>query len=168
MTISPRDQIFELEDNVTLNCTSFGGPNNTFAWRNSSAFIIGEVFPTLDLIPVVGGVYTCEVSNAAGTGQDSTDVFVQLRFNTNPSPILTDTNNSRVFVCEAEAFPRPTYEWFRSDGDVRSDLTGINTSMLVFESVEFSDFGRYFCLATSGNRSMSSEQATLTGKERVC
>ena len=163
MTVSPHDQIFEREDNVTLNCTALGGPNNTFIWSNDSGIIAGEVSPTFDLIPVMGGVYTCEVSNAAGTGNATTTVFVHLRFNIHPADIFTDRGTSQLLECEAEAFPSPTYEWFRINGGLRSDLEGIDARVLVFDSVEFGDEGDYYCVATSGNFSLPSDTATLTG-----
>lgn len=161
--VSPHDQIFEREDNVTLNCTALGGPNNTFIWINNSDVIVGETLPTFDLIPVMGGVYTCEVSNAAGTGNATTTVFVHLRFNIHPTDAFTERGMSQVLECEAESFPNPTYEWFRVDGDVRNDLVGIDTRVLIFNSVEFGDEGVYYCLATSSNFSIPSDTATLTG-----
>lgn len=148
-----------------MNCTAQGGPNNTFVWKNDSEIVVGEVSPTFELSPVMGGVYTCEVSNAAGTGNATTVVFVQLRFDIHPTDIFTVRGMRQVFVCEAEAFPAPTYEWFRTNGDIRGNLTGIETRVLIFDSVEFGDEGDYYCLATSNNFSMSSDVATLTGRE---
>ena len=59
-------------DMVMLSCTAQGGPGNQFTWMivnttvsNSPDFIL-NVNSALD-----GGLYTCQVHNEAGFGEDS-------------------------------------------------------------------------------------------------
>ena len=164
--MSPVDQIFGSDDNVTLTCTTQGGPNNQFNWtvlRNDET-IQGPLTPTFDLFPVQGGLYTCEVGNTAGSGFAKTTVFVSLRFVVHPNDTLTRINMRTVLTCVAESFPDPTYEWFRLTGDFRSNVVGLNSSSLVIDPVLFGDEGDYYCQATSrSNFTLNSTFATLTG-----
>ena len=64
-------------DNVTFNCSSLGGPGNSFTWmKQNDKQVIGSE-PQLiitDLDALDGGQYQCIVENSAGN--DSTDVTV--------------------------------------------------------------------------------------------
>ncbi len=166
VSISPLNQIYQHGDITTLSCDSLGGPGNTFNWtviRNDIA-VQGPLSSTFDLSPVVGGVYTCTVSNAAGSGSANTNVFVRLRFVTQPNSTLTDAGERVALECEAQSFPDPTYEWIRLDDvGIRGNLSGINTSILVFDNVLFGDESDYGCLATSQTITTLSQPATLTG-----
>ena len=72
--------LFDPNESTVLNCIASGGPNNTFEW-----FIDGDLIEnasdTLTLNEVVGGEYTCRVSNAAGTGNASTTLTGLINLN---------------------------------------------------------------------------------------
>ena len=69
-----------------------------------------------------------------------------------------------TLTCEAEAFPSPTYLWHRADGMViRNTVTGQNSAMLMFPSLEFGDEGSYYCSATSIGVMRLSQFVTLSG-----
>ena len=60
---------------VTLNCTAEGGPNNTFQWTLQGQ-VVSDVsqlqFPSITGSD--GGLYTCTVTNAAGSGSATTTI----------------------------------------------------------------------------------------------
>ncbi len=67
VTITPTTGSVE-GDNMTLTCNSQGGPGNTFLWTRSSdnTFVANTEILTISFIAANGGVYRCEVTNAAG------------------------------------------------------------------------------------------------------
>ena len=70
-----------------------------------------------------------------------------------------------TLLCEAEAFPEPTYEWFLSGGSFGGNiLPNQEGTLLVFSPVLFGDQGDYYCTATSSNITVQSENATVTGR----
>ena len=63
--------LFNPNEAAILYCRANGGPNNTFLW-----FFNGEIFERattgiLNLSEIEGGEYTCQVSNIAGSENDS-------------------------------------------------------------------------------------------------
>ena len=62
-------------DNVTFNCSSLGGPGNSFTWiRQNDGQVVGSEsqLTIIGLVAFDGGQYQCIVENSAGN--DSTDV----------------------------------------------------------------------------------------------
>ena len=160
--------VLSLGNNVTFTCTAQGGPNNMFQWQKDGQELFGESQSTLTLTTVNatdGGLYTCAVTNAAGN--DSSDITLNISpyFIVQPNDTLTNNGDSLTLTCGAEGFPDPVYQWFRNDNEmVRSNLTGDNSSMLLFDPVLFGDEGDYYCTATSNGISVNSTTATLTGE----
>ena len=154
-------------DNISLFCSAEGGPSNEIQWRLNNETLASEDF--LDLINITGnddgGVYTCVVSNEAGSDEDM--------FTVNVSPVITQQPLSEAvpisvsisFVCEASGFPEPTYQWFKLGEELGGEnVTGIDTSNLTFISTNFGDEGYYFCQVTSGDVVINSSLATLSSK----
>ena len=60
----------------TLICGAQGGPNNTFEWTNSQGQVISNStqleFPSITGSD--GGLYTCTVTNAAGSDNVNTTI----------------------------------------------------------------------------------------------
>ncbi len=170
VSVSPLNQLLEHDDNITHSCESQGGPGNQFNWTitRNDVIIQGPLSSTFEQSPVTGGVYTCVVSNTAGFGSATTTVFISLRFIVQPNNTQTDVRERAVLICEAESFPEPTYEWFRLDDSIRGNLTGLNASSLVLDSVLFGDEGEYYCSATSRtNFTATSRTAILTGTDNL-
>ncbi len=134
--------------NVTLSCSSRGGPDNVYQWlKNGMNTTIGSQ-PEL-LISLVtaedGGEYTCIVSNAAGVTNVSVTLYIQL-YTTNPETqiVLANVSESVTFYCVALRFSLSTYQWNKME-----DLGIVYFQQnLTFNSVTFDDVGRYECVAT--------------------
>ena len=68
-------------------CTSVGGPDNTYQWQANDTNTQGETMENLTLTNVdasTGGIYTCVVTNAAGSDFDSTFLCIAPYFTTEP------------------------------------------------------------------------------------
>ena len=154
--------------NVTLTCSARGGPDNVFQWQKNGADLPEEDQTTLQLTDIDatdGGEYTCVVSNAAGNSSMSTTINIRLYFDMQPMDINTEAGQNHMLTCGAEAFPEPTIQWFRDDGaDFGMNVTGMDTSDLMFTPVQFGDEGDYYCTATSNEESTNSSTVTLTGE----
>ena len=167
LNVTPSN-ILSRGDNVILTCSTRGGPDNMFQWQKNGADLPGEDQTTLQLTDIDatdGGEYTCVVSNAAGNSSINTTINIRLYFDMQPMDINTEAGQNHMLTCGAEAFPEPTIQWFRDDGaDFGMNVTGMNTSDLMFTPVQFRDEGDYYCTATSNGESTNSTTVTLTGE----
>ena len=149
-----------------LNCSSMGGPNNTYQWQINNSDLVGESSPILILFNVeasTGGIYTCRVSNVAGDDETSTFVYVSPYFVTQPVDTLSANGSSITLLCEAEAFPNPDYQWWRVDQElIRSEV--LDSSQLVLDPVLFGDEGDYYCNVSSLEHTIQSHVVTVSGK----
>ena len=152
---------------AVLMCTGLGGPNNTYQWQANNTDILGETMENLTLANVnasTGGMYTCVVTNAAGNDSDSTFLFIAPYFITEPVDEETDNGSSVIFQCVSEAFPSPSYQWARTNGEpIRHDLVTAENSF-IFDPALFGDEGDYYCNATSRLQVARSEDVTLTSE----
>ena len=78
---SPSPVMVNQTDNITLTCTSMGGPDNMHQWFHGGILLPGGTTPTLTLNDVRAsdeGDYMCRVSNIAGTGSSNSTVTGEL------------------------------------------------------------------------------------------
>ena len=141
---------------------------NEFQWTLNNENLTNETGPVLDLSDITadshGGVYTCTVSNEAGSDEDSFTVNVSPIFTQQPVLIVVEVLIQIELECRASGFPEPTYQWFKVGGELSGNVTGDNTSRLRFNPVYYGDEGDYFCQVTSGNITINSSTATLAGR----
>jgi len=158
--------VFNRGDNVTFNCSTLGGPGNTYQWQRNGTDLDNETMQSLTIPHVSatdGGIYTCVVSNAAGNDSASTLLNVSPEIVLDPTDVNATNGTVHMLMCEAEAFPEPQYQWMRVGGMFGENVVGVNRSMLVFDPVVFGDEGDYYCRATSNGVTVTSDSATLTG-----
>ena len=161
------NQTYHRNDTANLVCASSGGPNNAFQWQANDTDITGETMENLTLTNVnasTGGMYTCVVTNAAGSDYDSTFLFIAPYFTTEPISVETSDASSVTLLCVAEAFPDPSYLWSRADDVPTRGAVANDTNTLVFSPVFFGDEGDYYCNATSREAVARSQDVTLTGE----
>ena len=164
VTITPDDALYSELDNVTFTCTSHGGPENHFQWfknnvpiselennfSNTSTLYLHRVTARTD-----GAVYTCVVTNSAGSGDASVSLNIRPRLVQSPTNLLTKKGATAVFVCLASAYPEPTYQWMRIGGVLPVSAVGENTTTLSILPVQFEDEGYYYCSVTSNEITLS-------------
>ena len=157
-------------DIAILMCNSLGGPANMYQWQANNTDISGETMKNLTLAVVdasTGGMYTCVVTNAAGSDSDSTFLFIAPYFIIEPVNVETANGSLVTLQCVAEAFPSPNYQWARTDGEPIREVLGTGENTFIFNPVIFGDEGDYYCNATSRNETERSQDATLTGKDNI-
>ncbi|SMN00267.1 hypothetical protein SPONL_1150 [uncultured Candidatus Thioglobus sp.] len=151
-----------------VECTSLGGPNNTYQWQANGTNLVGETSPNLTLSGIVastGGIYTCAVFNQAGSHSASTFVFVYPYIIIEPPEIIiVSVNSSVLLVCDAESFPNPEYLWLRAEGRSFREVIATNGRNLNISSINYGDEGEYYCNASARGRNAQSQVAVIAGK----
>ena len=74
-----------LTSSVTFTCQSDGDPNLMYTWlhndatpNNNDIVINGNQLTVNNVTYLLGGTYTCIVSNEAGEGRDSSDLYGEI------------------------------------------------------------------------------------------
>ena len=81
---------------------------------------------------------------------------------TNPVDKMVNSDSSTTsvsFTCEAEG--ATSYIWERQDGDISSDATGVNTTVLTINNIQPGDTGYYRCVASNASGNNFSKYAAL-------
>ena len=85
--VTPNDMAVDMSFNVTFTCQSMAGPNLNFAWlinattnasSNANIVVNGPELTIINVTYLLGGRYTCVVTNMAGEGNDSSNLFGKL------------------------------------------------------------------------------------------
>jgi hypothetical protein len=123
-----------------------GGPNNTYQWLANGTNLDKQTHESLALFNLRasdGGMYSCVVSNAAGSHTASTHLFINPYFETPTGSIHTSIGSTVFLECEALSFPSPRYMWIH-------DQTALNenTRKLNLTNIQYGDEGAYFCNAS--------------------
>ena len=121
--MSPHNAVFNNGDSINLTCLADGGPGNNYHWIFNGATLGNEDGYILNLYfinaTINGGYYTCIVSNAAGSGSDTSGVFVNPTTIHQPNDVfVTDVDSYIHIECEVSAFPYPEFQWFNASGDI--------------------------------------------------
>ena len=168
VTVESSRQSFDRGETAVLNCSANGGPNNMFQWQRNGSVLEDENTTTLTIANLTasqGGVYTCNVSNSAGSGNSDVSLNIRPYFTTQPMNVTNSNGSMSSLTCVAEAFPSPEYQWERDDGkEIRNNITGQKSTMLNFTSLVFGDEGVYYCNVTSENSMVQSEVVTITSE----
>lgn len=164
---SSQNQTYNVGDDAEIECGSVTGVKNRYQWQLDGANITGATSPVLSLPDVQasqGGTYTCIVTNIAGTTSANTLLFIAPNLLNQPASVMVNSGSSATLFCEAEAFPTPTYQWRRVNGLPFRNGIVTDTVMLTINPVLFGDEGSYYCEVTSGDRTLRSQGAAITGK----
>lgn len=147
---------------VILTCLTVGIFIDTYEWEKNRR-IVGNN-QTLEVIvdATSGGVYTCTVSNAAGTDSASTTLYVEPFINMPLNDHTLTTNGSSIDInCDIAGFPTPNISWVDALG-----LEVSNSSQLHLDPVMFGDEGLYTCVLTTqifGMNFSAMDETTLIG-----
>ena len=164
VSVSPQGQVTSKGDNITLNCSAPGGPNNSYSWEKNGVPISQNesILPLMDIDASSGGNYTCTVSNTAGNDSASTTLYVAPYIITPLEEQTPTASGSNVNIsCDAAGFPSPTVNWV-----VMTNMEVSNTSLLQFNPIIFGDEGLYRCVASveiDGLNFNATDETTLVG-----
>jgi len=121
---------------VNLTCSALGGPNNVYQWFMNEEELENSTDTLLQLGSVnatSGGTYTCLVSNVAGNDSISTPLYIEPSITMNAMDIFTMAGERQTLTFTVEAFPKPEYQWIRISTEIRQEVTGGNSSVLLFD-----------------------------------
>ena len=147
---------------VILTCLTVGIYIDSYEWVKDRR-IVGNN-QTLEVIvnATSGGIYTCTVSNAAGTDSASTTLYVEPFINTPLNDQTLTTNGSSINInCDVAGFLTPNISWVNGLG-----LEVSNSSQLQLNPVTFGDEGLYTCVLTTeivGINFSAMDETTLFG-----
>ena len=166
VNVTSSGEVYSETDTAVLNCSHLGGPDNTIQWLRDGSVLSGETQDTYvtEGLLVAGEVFTCMVTNAAGEGIAEIVLNIAPVFSSHPRDVFRDVNQSAVFCCSVHSYPPPQYEWFKVNGSLPASVETSTNSCLTVDQVSFGDEGKYYCIGTSNNISITSDTALLTGK----
>ena len=170
VSIMSNSKIYSETDIAMLNCSHLGGPENTIQWLRDGSVLSGETQDTYitEGLLVAGQVFTCMVTNAAGEGIADIVLNIAPVFSSHPRDVFRDVNQSALFCCSVRSYPPPQYEWFKVNGSLPASVETSTNSCLTVDQVSFGNEGRYYCIGTSNNISITSDPALLTSKLFQC
>ena len=127
----------------------------------------GTVYEIDSVNTSTDGCYICHVTNGAGSGFNTTTVYIAPNITLHPNPIVRTVINGNVNLsCEADASPFPTYQWEKKEtsGDF-VELPGETNDTLEIDLVRFEDAGEYRCVVTASGtlNSIASDVSTVYG-----
>ena len=160
LNVSPLNTVFNQRNDIAFICDALGGPNNTFQWEVNGNIIGNDrILEVMDINASSGGIYTCIVSNAAGSDSASTTLYVAPYIVTPLDEQTLTVNGSSVnLTCEADGFPLPTISWDRNT----TDITVSGDSELILSTVTFGQEGVYRCLVNVTINGVDYEDSDLT------
>lgn len=170
VTILTDKTVYIEQDNASFICSSNGGPENSFQWFKNDVAITTVTTDTtntniLNLFNVTalsdGAMYTCVVNNSAGADNASVSLNIAPIIIEAPTNIYTEYGTTVSFMCQATAYPEPTYQWIRVGGALPVSAVGENSSILTISPIYFEDEGFYQCTATSNEIALVSTPAFL-------
>ena len=168
LTNSSLNETYGAGDTALLQCISRGGPNNTYQWLANGTEWDEQSSQNLtlpDITAIDGGMYTCVVSNLAGSDNASTFVFIEPYIVSDPVGDEISTGSTVVLTCGAEAFPNPEYLWVRPD---ERNISGTNYGRnLTIASIDYGDEGEYYCNASARGMTAMSEIAVIVGESKL-
>ena len=132
---------------------------NSFQWEKDSNVLMGEINNTLQLTDVAAafaGLYQCTVTNAAGSSNGSTLLYVAPNIIAGPENTTANVSMSVTFSCMAEGFPVPDIVWEYEGNSVRNG-----------SSFPGSSSGDDYFGSTSGEMSDSPSNSTSSSQTYV-
>ncbi|XP_036382492.1 hemicentin-1 [Megalops cyprinoides] len=149
---------------LTLECQTDSDPPPDIEWFKDDAKLqlggriqslaAGQFLEIQEVMPEDSGLYSCVVTNMAGSNSLSFTVHVLLPplIKAGPSVVTAHVNQAAVMPCEAEGTPTPSVTW-RKDGILlvtdNGRFTMLAEGSLRIGSVQVSDSGRYYCAASN-------------------
>ena len=195
MEVSPQNKVFAYGDYVTLNCTARGGPDNIFSWLYNDISVGSTQMLTIVNFTISDALtYECRVDNPAGNDTDTTQLYFEPRFVSEPADVFTRVNDTVSLTCIVQGNPLPDITWeyegellpLNEDYGSAEPWLGVGpeSRVRVYEThtsdhglalnstteiagITYSDYGLYSCTASFAVREehfSTSSNITLTSK----
>ena len=118
--------------------------------ENLDDVVVGNTYSITSINASAGGVYTCIAVNDDGFALSSYTVYVAPAIVSDPEETFLSPGQTLELSCEAESYPDPTYHWEKMNMETRMFelIPDTTNDTYVIDSVDYSDFGRYRCVAT--------------------
>ncbi|XP_077862812.1 B-cell receptor CD22-like, partial [Saccoglossus kowalevskii] len=144
--------VFEVGDNVTLNCSVVEAnpmTDNITWFRNDQAVHYSAVYTLYNITRDDKGEYECRATNiyfdnSMGIGSNTTTLIIHHE----PAVVISSHNNGKVIeghdytaTCSADAEPQATMTWIYPDG------TEFNNGNLLLSAIDINSNGTYTCVA---------------------
>ena len=158
ITGQPSSQTVCSPNTATFAVTATGTAP-TYQWRDSGGSISGAT--NSSYTTGTAGSYYCVVTNTCGSDTSNTATLT-----VNTAPAITSQPSSQTvyspstgtFTVTATSVPDPTYQWYGTSGAIVG-ATGA--------SYNTGTAGSYYCVATNGCGSVTSDSATLTVRRGI-
>ncbi|XP_037073289.1 irregular chiasm C-roughest protein-like [Pollicipes pollicipes] len=153
-------------DDVTLHCRATANPGQVrYRW-----FVNGEPLPgqtdSSTTLRAVGrhldnASVLCQVTNAAGTGSDATQINVLYapRFRTEPRDVAAAVGQEATLLCDVDANPAPEVSWVRRECDACPEPVGTGRRLTLVASAD--TVGLYECRTSGEHHPAVSRQIRL-------
>ena len=147
----PGQEYYFERDSVYLHCYSSGGPDNVYQWliNNRPLNSPYDLYRPIVRADEDGGIYTCNISNPAGSNSSSIVINTVPVIEVAPMDTNTSVGEDVTFSCRARGYPIPNYQWNSTSGSLPDNsevLSNDNgTSILRIFSVTLEDGGEYLC-----------------------
>ena len=174
VVVSPTSAILNVSDNITLQCDTEAGPNNTYQWMKDGVILPSETNDNLELmninVPDNGGLYTCVVTNVAGSGNADSSITIYPIVLEDPISVNVTSNEQLTLMCNATGFPLPSIQWYQNGTlvteDDRISISNLTDSRSVLSTLTVSvamtnDSGDYQCNATNSAGNIVSDTVTV-------
>ena len=165
--LTPEFAVAYVGEDFNFTCNVAGGPMNSFQWEKDSIVLMDETSNTLQLTNVAAafaGLYQCTVTNAAGSSNDSTLLYVAPNIIAGPENMTTNVSMSVTFSCMAEGFPVPDIVWEYEGNCVRNGSSFPGSSSASSESGGGSTSGE---MSGSPSDSTSSSQTYMSSDGQI-
>ena len=117
---------------------------------NLDDVVVGDTYSITSINASAGGVYTCIAANDDGFALSNYAVNVTPTIVSDPEETFLSPGQRLELSCMAESYPDPTYHWEKMNMETRMFelIPDTMNDTYVIDSVDYSDFGRYRCVAT--------------------
>ena len=159
------ENVTSFGSNVTLTCTGAAatGDRGIIFWIRLSplSLLAQKIGVTTEdtLVHVLtnvnasdGGDYICLFSSMLAENVNDTKTLQILPyFTVYPQNVELEQMEILRLTCEAEAFPSPSIQWEKMNRvtEMFEAISGENSTVFMINSVSFSDFGMYRCVASN-------------------
>ncbi|KAK7084454.1 putative aminophospholipid-translocase, partial [Halocaridina rubra] len=191
-SVEPSDTVVQKGAQAWLHCLANGHPQPTLTWRKDNSPVDTSFDSRKSILPngtlhiswvsrprserSDEGIYQCVASSpGAGTIISSTAKLSIVggwedalpKFEDQPEDMKVFEGERARFACAIDGKPPPTITWFKNSHllELDSRMTLLPSGALEIENVARTDEGKYYCRATSIDKTKVSQEANLEVKE---